>query len=76
DQATPLVRRRFIPAKATFIFGFWLVISGVALLAGCKHHSVPANLNTPPGSTTMTIHGSAQNAGRGVTIILDVTGRG
>ncbi|MGH9734654.1 MAG: choice-of-anchor D domain-containing protein [Candidatus Acidiferrales bacterium] len=76
DRAKPLVSSRFIPGKAVVILGFCLAISGVAFLAGCKHYSVPASLNTPPGSTTMTIHASAQNAGRGVTIILDVTGRG
>jgi sugar lactone lactonase YvrE len=67
---------RFAPARAMWIFAFLLATSGLLFLGGCKHHSVPADLNTPPGSTTMTIQGSAQNAGRGVTIILDVTARG
>jgi sugar lactone lactonase YvrE len=48
----------------------------VVFIAGCKHHSVPANLNTPAGVTSLTIQGTAQNAGRGVTITLDVVGRG
>lgn len=76
DHASPFVSSRFLPRRGVFVLGFCLAISGAAILAGCKHYSVPANLNTPPGSTTMTIHGAAQNAGRGVTIILDVTGRG
>lgn len=63
-------------ARAAWGVSFLLIASALAFLGGCKHHSVPANLNTPPGSTTMTVHGSAQNAGRGVTIVLDVTGRG
>lgn len=53
-----------------------LLICGVAWLGGCKKHGVPSTYNTPPGSTTMTIQGTAQNAGRGVTITLDVVGRG
>jgi len=53
-----------------------LLICGVAWLSGCKKSSVPASLNTPAGSTTLTIQGTAQNAGRGITITLDVVGRG
>ena len=66
------------PASANVIWGrsFLLVSCGFVLLAGCKHSSVPANLNTPVGSTSMTVQGTAQNSGRGVTIILDVVGRG
>lgn len=67
---------RFLPTRAVWIFTFVIATSGFLFLGGCKHHSVPADLNTSPGSTTMTIYGSAQNAGRGVTIILDVTARG
>lgn len=56
----------------------WLLLAACAFvfLAGCKHYSVPANLNTPAGVTSLTIQGTAQNAGRGVTISLDVVGRG
>lgn len=67
---------RFVPARMAWGLSFLLIASAFAFLGGCKHYSVPSNLNTPPGSTTMLIQGSAQNAGRGVTIVLDVTGRG
>jgi sugar lactone lactonase YvrE len=53
-----------------------LFTCGVAFLGGCKHHSVPANLNTPAGATTLIVQGTAQNASRGITIILDVVGPG
>jgi len=49
-----------------------LAVGAAVLMAGCKKHSVPTNLNTPIGVTNLTIQGGAQNAGRGVTIILDV----
>jgi len=70
------MNRRFLSARAVSIIGFLVAVSAFACLAGCKHSGVPADLNTPAGSTTMTVQGSAQNAGRGVTIILDVTARG
>ena len=69
------VKGRSAP-RVVWGLSFLLVASALAFLGGCKHYSVPSNRNTPPGSTTMLIQGSAQNAGRGVTIILDVTGRG
>ncbi len=67
---------RILPARAISMAALLLAVAAFSVLAGCKSHPVPADLNTPAGSTTMMIQGSAQNAGRGVTIILDVTGRG
>lgn len=74
--STRTMNGRAAPARLLWGGSFLLVAAALACLGGCKHHSVPSNLNTPPGSTTMLIQGSAQNAGRGVTIVLDVTGRG
>lgn len=62
--------------RAGWIVGFLLSTCAIAALGGCKHHSVPTNLNTPVGTTSLTIQATAQNAGRGITIILAVTGRG
>jgi sugar lactone lactonase YvrE len=53
-----------------------LLVCGIAWLGGCKKHSIPPGLNTPAGSTNLTIQGTAQNAGRGITITLDVVGPG
>lgn len=61
---------------AVRINAMWIVAllaaCAMASLGGCKKHSVPDALNTPAGETNLTIQGSAQSAGRGVTIILDV----
>lgn len=62
--------------RAGWIVGFLLSTCALAALAGCKHYSVPTNLNTPVGTTSLTIQATAQNSGRGITIILAVTGRG
>lgn len=75
-RSSPTENHPFLSARAVSVIALVLALSGFACLAGCKHASVPSDLNTPPGTTTMTVQGSAQNAGRGVTIILDVTGRG
>jgi hypothetical protein len=71
-----LNRVRPASANVAWLASFSLVACALLLFAGCKHSSVPANLNTPTGSTSMTVQGTAQNSGRGVTIILDVVGRG
>lgn len=61
--------RRSKLAWATFA----LVIAGTAtFLTACHHSAIQAGLNTPLGATNITIRGTAQNAGRGNTIILDV----
>ena len=60
-----------LPAQAFWIATL-LFTCALASLSGCKHHSVPANLNTPAGVTNLIVQGTAQNAGRGITIILDV----
>jgi sugar lactone lactonase YvrE len=65
-----------LSANAAWLALFLLTACAFVFLAGCKHHAVPANLNTPAGTTNLTIQATAQNAGRGVTIILDVVGRG
>lgn len=50
-----------------------LLVACVAVfLGGCHHSSIQPGLNTPVGATNLTIQGTAQNAGRGNTIILDV----
>ena len=49
-----------------------LVLAGATMFASCHHTSIPDGLNTPVGTTNLTIRGAAQNAGRGNTIILDV----
>jgi sugar lactone lactonase YvrE len=49
-----------------------LVLAGATMFASCHHSSIPEGLNTPVGTTNLTIRGAAQNAGRGNTIILDV----
>ncbi|HLV94424.1 MAG TPA: hypothetical protein VKS44_04475, partial [Candidatus Acidoferrales bacterium] len=67
---------RHLPAKAVAVVSLLLAACAFVFLAGCKHSSVPSNLNTPTGITSLTIQGTAQNAGRGVTIALDVVGRG
>jgi sugar lactone lactonase YvrE len=67
---------RHLPANVLSFTSLLLVACAFVFLAGCKHHSVPSNLNTPAGVTSLTIQGTAQNAGRGVTIALDVVGRG
>lgn len=68
-------------AKKCFRVNLWglslvLLAGCFAVLGGCKGHSVPANTNTPAGSTNLIIQGTAQNAGRGITIVLDVVARG
>jgi sugar lactone lactonase YvrE len=70
------VDARFVPVRALWVLALLLATSGFVCLDGCKSSPVAPDLNTPAGSTTMIVQGSAQNAGRGVTIILDVTGRG
>lgn len=67
---------RHLPANAVAVVSLLLAACAFVFLAGCKHSSVPSNLNTPAGITSLTIQGTAQNAGRGVTIALDVVGRG
>lgn len=67
---------RLTRAKMGWLGGFLFTTCALAALAGCKGHSVPTNLNTPVGTTNLTIQATAQNAGRGITIILAVTGRG
>ncbi len=62
--------------SANAVVSLLLAACAFVFLAGCKHSSVPSNLNTPAGVTSLTIQGTAQNAGRGVTIALDVVGRG
>jgi hypothetical protein len=50
-----------------------LLVAYAALFLGACHHStIQAGLSTPVGTTSLTIRGTAQNAGRGNTIILDV----
>ena len=49
-----------------------LLACAMVFLGGCHHSSIPEGLNTPVGTTNLTIRGAAQNAGRGNTIILDV----
>jgi hypothetical protein len=49
-----------------------LVLAGATMFASCHRSSIPEGLNTPVGTTNLTIRGAAQNAGRGNTIILDV----
>ena len=49
-----------------------LLACATVFLGGCHHSSIPEGLNTPVGTTNLTIRGAAQNAGRGNTIILDV----
>jgi sugar lactone lactonase YvrE len=49
-----------------------LLACATVFLGGCHHTSIPEGLNTPVGTTNLTIRGAAQNAGRGNTIILDV----
>lgn len=52
---------------------FALVIACTAtFLTACHHSAIQPGLNTPLGETNVTIRGTAQNAGRGNTIILDV----
>jgi sugar lactone lactonase YvrE len=78
------IRRRSRRATATnrfsanaIAFGsLFLAAGALVFIAGCKHHSVPSNLNTPAGVTSLTVQGTAQDAGRGITISLDVVGRG
>ncbi len=67
---------RLLPARTVWLTALLLSTCAFAVIAGCKHSSVPANLNTPVGTTNLTIQATAQNAGRGITIILAVTGRG
>jgi sugar lactone lactonase YvrE len=74
-QAFPFTAR-VLPSRATWLVAFLLSACAFAALGGCKHHSVPANLNTPTGTTSLTVQATAQNAGRGITIILAVSGRG
>jgi sugar lactone lactonase YvrE len=66
---------RPLRAKAVPIATLLLTFA-LASLGGCKHGGVAADLNTPPGSTNLIIQGTAQDAGRGISIILDVVGRG
>jgi sugar lactone lactonase YvrE len=72
---SPSTVARPLPATAVWI-AVLLLACTIASLGGCKHHSVPANLNTPAGATNLTVQGAAQNAGRGITIILDVVAPG
>ena len=67
---------RLLPVRTAWLTAFILSACALAAVGGCKHHSVPSNLNTPVGTTNLTIQATAQNAGRGITIILAVTGRG
>ena len=49
-----------------------LVAYAALFLGACHHNTIQAGLNTPVGTTSLTVRGTAQNAGRGNTIILDV----
>ena len=66
---------RPLPANAFWVAAFTFTCA-LAFLSGCKHHSVSASLNTPAGTTNLIVQGTAQNAGRGITIILDVVAPG
>lgn len=48
------------------------MMCGISVFVACKHSSIQPGLNTPVGTKNLTIQGTAQNAGRGNTIILDV----
>jgi len=67
---------RFRKAGALSLFVIFLLGGVVAMINGCKSPPIPIGLNTPAGSTNMIVTGTAQNAGRGASIILDVVGRG
>lgn len=49
-----------------------LILSAVLFLSACKKSPIQPGLNTPVGISNLTIQGSAQNAARGNSIILDV----
>jgi sugar lactone lactonase YvrE len=75
-MARPKRGARFGKAGAMPLFVIFLLASVIAMIDGCKGAAVPPGLNTPAGSTNMIVQGTAQNAGRGASITLDVVGRG
>jgi DNA-binding beta-propeller fold protein YncE len=70
-------RSRVLPAaRAGLFLAVFMLGVLIATLGGCKSAAVQPGSNTPAGSTNMIVQGSAQNAGRGASIVLDVVGRG
>jgi sugar lactone lactonase YvrE len=75
-MASPKRGARFGKVGAVPLFVIFLLAGVIAMIDGCKSAAVPSGLNTPAGSTDMIVQGTAQNAGRGASITLDVVGRG
>jgi sugar lactone lactonase YvrE len=69
NRSATLRRRSVHLAWASAVL---LLACATVFLGGCHHTAIPEGLNTPVGTTNLTIRGAAQNAGRGNTIILDV----
>ncbi len=62
-------RRALMP-----LFGLAAALVVAASVAGCHHYKSPAIGYTPAGTYNLTVTGSAQNASRGYTVTLIVTG--
>jgi sugar lactone lactonase YvrE len=73
---TSAKRGRFATRSRASLFVIFILGGVIATIGGCKSPAIQPGLNTPAGSTNMIVQGTSQNAGRGVSIILDVVGRG
>ena len=62
-------RRALMP-----LFGLTAALVVAASVAGCHHYKSPAIGYTPAGTYNLTVTGSAQNASRGYTVTLIVSG--
>lgn len=66
-------RFTLVPPKRARFTAFSFALLALAAAAGCKYHAPPVNPNeTPPGTYTFDVTGSAQNASRAITLTLNV----
>ena len=70
--------RRAAPARTpragrARLAGFCFALLAGATLAGCHNHASVNPNETPAGSYPVVITGTAQNAGRSITLTLNVT---
>jgi hypothetical protein len=59
-------------ARSTRAMALAIALGAIAAVAGGCHHGSKPIVGTQAGTYTLTVTGSAQNAGRGITVTMIV----